>query len=137
MKESNKKCSRPFLVPVSYTRPISLFFSSHSLHLILLFLPSMNHHANRSPSVNVVILLLRSFGYTILLQCLPLILSFLFFFVYSKSEYTTKIGQCVRPAVYPITRQKYERLTGIFFAQVCLMNISVEFEDENDRLRNA
>jgi len=24
-----------------------------------------------------------------------------------------------------------------FFAQVCLMNISVEFEDENDRSRNA
>jgi hypothetical protein len=43
----------------------------------------------------------------------------------------------VRPSVYPITRQKSERLTGTFFAQVCLMNISVEFEDENDRLRNA
>jgi hypothetical protein len=36
------------------------------------------------------------------------------FFVYSKSEYTIKIDQCVRPSVYPITFQKCERLTGIF-----------------------
>jgi hypothetical protein len=27
-----------------------------------------------------------------------------FLFVYSKSEYTTRIGQCVRPAVRPLTR---------------------------------
>jgi hypothetical protein len=36
-------------------------------------------------------------------------------FVYSKSEYTTKIGQCVRPAVrpsvYSITLHNYIRLS--------------------------
>ena len=47
------------------------------------------------------------------------------------------VSVSVRPSVYPITLQKSERLTGNFFAQVCLMNISVEFEDENDRSRNA
>ena len=41
-----------------------------------------------------------------------------------------------RPSVYPITLQKSERLTGNFFAQVCLMNISVEFKDEKDPSRN-
>ena len=66
--------------------------------------------------------------------------SMVLFLVYSKSEYTTRIGQCVRPSgrpsvrpsVYPITLQKRERLTEKFFAQLCLINISVEFEDEND-----
>ena len=66
-------------------------------------------------------------------------------FVYSKSEYTTKIGQCVRPAVrpavrpsvYTITLQKHKRLAWNFVAQNGLNNISVEFEDENDRWRNG
>ena len=61
--------------------------------------------------------------------------------MYSKSEYTTKIGLCVRPAVrpsvYPITPEKFERLTKIFLSQVRLINISVEFEDEKDRLPNG
>ena len=62
------------------------------------------------------------------------------FFVYSKSEYTTKIGQCVRPAVrpsvYTITLQKYQRFGEKFCPRNCLIHISVEFEDENHRSRN-
>ena len=61
-----------------------------------------------------------------------------FFLVYSKSEYTTRIGQCVRPAgrlhdnslqLHPIALKNC--------AQNCLINISVEFEDENDPSRNG
>ena len=43
----------------------------------------------------------------------------------------------VRPSVYPITPEKFERLTKIFLSQVRLINISVEFEDEKDRLPNG
>ena len=40
------------------------------------------------------------------------------FLVYSKSEYTTKIGQCVRPSVYPITLHKYIRLSWNFVQRI-------------------
>jgi hypothetical protein len=64
-------------------------------------------------------------------------LNFTFLCTQKVSTLLKSVSVSGRPSVYPITRQKSERLTAIFFAQVCLMNISVEFEDENDRLRNA
>ena len=60
------------------------------------------------------------------------------FLVYSKSEYTTRISQYVRPVgrlhdnssiLHPIKLK--------FCTQNCLINISVEFEDENDPSRNG
>ena len=57
--------------------------------------------------------------------------------VYSKSEYTTKIGQCVRPAVRPAGRlsdnfRKESQIVMKFSTQFSLINVSVEFEDEPD-----
>ena len=59
-------------------------------------------------------------------------------FVYSKSEYTTKIGQCVRPAgrLHDNSSQLHSSELK-FCAQNCLINISVEFEDEKDPSRNG
>jgi hypothetical protein len=61
-----------------------------------------------------------------------------FFLVYSKSEYTTRIGQCVRPAVrLHDNSSQLHPIALKMCAQNCLSNISVEFEDENDPARNG
>ena len=52
--------------------------------------------------------------------------------MYSKSEYTTIIGQYVRPAVYTITLESLIQLSWNFVHRM----ISVEFEDEKDPSRN-
>ena len=58
--------------------------------------------------------------------------------MYSKSEYTTKIGQCVRPSVRLFDKSsKLHPIELKFCAQNCLINISVEFEDEKDPSRNG
>ena len=57
--------------------------------------------------------------------------------MYSKSEYTTKIGQCVRPSVrLSDNSSQLHSIELKFCAQNCLINISVEFEDEKDPSRN-
>ena len=54
-------------------------------------------------------------------------------FVYSKNEYTTKIGQCVRPSVRLFDNfRKESQIAMKFSTQFSLNNISVEFEDEKD-----
>ncbi len=60
------------------------------------------------------------------------------FFVYSKSEYTSIIGLCVRPAgrLHDNSSQLHS-IELKLCAHNCLINISVEFEDENDLLRNG
>ena len=67
-------------------------------------------------------------------------------FVYSKSEYTTKIGQCVRPSVRPSGRpavrlfdnfRKESQIVMKFSTQFSLINVWVEFEDEKDPSRNG
>ena len=58
--------------------------------------------------------------------------------MYSKSEYTTKIGQCVRPAVRLFDNSSQLHSIELkFCAQNCLINVSVEFEDEKDPSRNG
>ena len=58
--------------------------------------------------------------------------------MYSKSEYTTKIGQCARPAVRLFDNSSQLHSIELkFCAQNCLINISVEFKDENDPSRNG
>ena len=58
--------------------------------------------------------------------------------MYSKSEYTTKIGQCVRPSVRLFDNSSQLHPIELkFCTQNCLINISVEFEDENDPSRNG
>ena len=58
--------------------------------------------------------------------------------MYSKSEYTTKIGQCVRPSVrLSDNSSQFHPIELKFCTQNCLINISVEFEDENDPSRNG
>ena len=59
--------------------------------------------------------------------------SSLFFLVYSKSEYTTRIGQCVRPSVRLSDNfRKESQIMVKFSTQFSLINVSVEFEDEPD-----
>ena len=59
------------------------------------------------------------------------------FLVYSKSEYTTRIGQCVRPSgrLHDNSSQLHPIELKIC-AQNCLSNISVEFKDESDPSRS-
>ena len=66
--------------------------------------------------------------------------------MYSKSEYTTKIGQCVRPAGRPSVRpsgrlhdnfRKESQIVMKFSTQFSLINVSVEFEYEKDPPRNG
>ena len=64
------------------------------------------------------------------------------FLVYSKSEYTTIIGQYVRPAVRPSSRlhdnfRKESQIVMKFSTQFSLINVSVEFEDDKDPSRNG
>ncbi len=57
-------------------------------------------------------------------------------FVYSKSEYTLRIGQCVRPAGRLHDNfWKANPIVVKFFTQHYLKNISLEFEDENNSSR--
>ena len=62
-----------------------------------------------------------------------------FVFVYSKKEYTLEsVSVSGRPAVR--LHDNSSQLHSIelkFCTQNCLINISVEFEDENDRSRNG
>ena len=63
---------------------------------------------------------------------------FFILFVYSKSEYTTKIGQCVRPSVRLFDNfRKESQIVMKFSTQFSLINVSVEFEDEKDPSRNG
>ena len=63
------------------------------------------------------------------------------FFVYSKSEYTLEsVSMSVRPSVRPSGRlhdnsSQFHPIELKFCAQNCLINISVEFEDEKDPSR--
>jgi hypothetical protein len=47
----------------------------------------------------------------------------------------SRIGQCVRPSVYTITLEKLVRFLMKFCTQIYLINISLEFEDENNSSR--
>jgi hypothetical protein len=59
-------------------------------------------------------------------------------FVYSKSEYTAKIGQCVHPSVRLFDNSSQLHSIDLkFCAHNCLINIKVEFEDEKDSSRNG
>ena len=57
-------------------------------------------------------------------------------FVYSKSEYTLEsVSVSGRPSVNTITFERRVRLWWNFLHSNCLINISVEFEDENNSSR--
>ena len=62
--------------------------------------------------------------------------------MYSKSEYTIESVSVsgrpsVRPSVYTITLENYMHVNPKLSPQYCLIDISVEFEDEKDRPRNS